>query len=341
MGNVFQAGLGQCPARRSAAKAGVPFNRPAVTINKVCGSGLAAVNLAAQAIRLGERKIVVAAGTENMSLAPFILKKARWGYKMGNDVLVDSMLEDGLWDSFNHYHMGMTAENVARRYNITRQEQDLFACESQIKTKEAVKQGKFREEILPLEVPQHKGKPVIFSEDEFPKPETTPEKLAQLSPAFQKDGTVTAGNSSGINDGAAALLIMEKEKAKSLNLKSLAGIKGCAAVGLDPEFMGMGPVPATKEVLRKTGLELEQIDLIEVNEAFAGTSIAVIKELGLDKQKVNVNGGAIALGHPIGASGARILVTLLFEMQRRKVKYGLAALCIGGGQGMAMILERE
>ena len=341
MGNVLQAGLGQGPARQTTLKAGIPFSVPSITINKVCASGLVAVNLASWAIKLGERKIVIAGGMENMSAAPFLLKKVRWGYRMGNNLLVDSMIEDGLWDAFNNYHMGITAENIARCYHISREEQDVFAYESQMKAKKAMEQGKFKEEILPLKISQPKGESTIFDKDEFPKPWTTLEKLASLRPVFKKDGTVTAGNSSGINDGAAVLLLMEREEAKKLNLRPLAKIIGCASVGVDPKFMGTGPISATKEVLEKTGLTLDQIDLIEVNEAFASASIAVEKELKLDRGKVNVNGGAIALGHPVGASGARVLVTFLYEMQRRKVKYGLVTLCVGGGQGIAMIVERE
>ena len=341
MGNVLQAGLGINPARQSAIRAGIPQEVPSMTINKLCGSGLKAVNLAAQAIAAGAAEIVVAGGMENMSQSPFLLKNARWGYRLGNNELLDSLIHDGLWDIFNNYHMAVTAENLAEKYNISREEQDEFALQSQIKTRRAQEKGKFREEIIRIEIPQRKGKILIFDADEFPRPDTTLEKLSKLKPAFKKDGTVTAGNASGINDGAAAFVLVSAEKAKELNInESLGRVKAYSSAGLDPKFMGLGPVYAARKVLKKTKISLEDIDLIEANEAFAAQSIAVAKELKWDKNKVNVNGGAIALGHPIGASGAKILVTLLYEMKRQKCRRGLATLCIGGGQGIATIVER-
>lgn len=341
MGNAIQAGLGQNPARQSAMRAGLPQEVPSMTVNKVCGSGLQAINLAAQAIMVGEAEIVVAGGMENMSQAPFLLKNARWGYRLGNDELIDSLIQDGLWDAFNNYHMAITAENLALKYNISREEQDKFALESQKKTRRAQKEGKFEEEIIPLKISQRKGKTLIFDRDESPRPDTTLEKLSNLKPAFKESGTVTAGNASGINDGAAAVVLVSAEKVKELNINEPLGrVKAYSSVGLDPKFMGLGPVEATRKVLKKAKFSFNEIDLIEANEAFAVQSIAVCKELGWDKTKVNVNGGAIALGHPIGASGARILVTLLYEMKRRKCKRGLATLCIGGGQGIAIIIER-
>ncbi|MEJ9280456.1 acetyl-CoA C-acetyltransferase [Ureibacillus thermosphaericus] len=340
MGNVLQAGLGQNPARQAAIEAGLPKTVPAMTINKVCGSGLKTVHLASQAIAVGEADIVVAGGFENMSQAPYLLKNARSGFKMGNQNLIDSMIHDGLWCAFNDYHMGVTAENLASQYHITRQEQDEFAARSQARAAKAIEEGKFKDEIVPVEIPQRKGDPIIFDADEFVRPGTTVEKLSALRPAFKKDGTVTAGNASGINDGAAAVVVMSKKKAEALGIKPLASIVANAAVGVDPAIMGIGPAEAVRKALKKADLTLDQIDLIEANEAFAAQSIAVDRELHFDSDKLNVNGGAIALGHPIGASGTRIFVTLLHEMQKRDVKYGLATLCIGGGQGVATIIQR-
>ncbi len=340
MGNILQAGLGQNPARQSAIKAGAPYEVPAMTINKVCGSGLKAVNLAAQSIMLGDAEIVVAGGMENMSRAGYLVEGARWGNRMGHSQIIDLMIRDGLWDVFNDYHMGITAENIAEKWGITREEQDGFAANSQQKAEKAIKEGRFKEEIVPVEVPQRKGEPVIFEIDEYPRPGTTAEKLANLRPAFKKGGTVTAGNASGINDGAAVLLLMSAEKARETGVTPLARIKAYASGGVDPAIMGTGPIPATIKALKKANLKVEDLDLIEANEAFAVQSIAVLKELNLKPEKVNVNGGAIALGHPIGASGARILVTLVHEMKKRDNKYGLATLCIGGGQGVATIVER-
>lgn len=341
MGCVLQAALGQNVTRQASIRAGIPVEVPTMTINKVCGSGLRSVSLAFQSILTGDNEIVVAGGTENMSQAPYYLPKARWGLRMGNGELVDGMIFDGLWDIFNGYHMGITAENLAEKYGITREEQDEFAAASQQKAEKAIKEGKFKDEIIPVEIPQRKGDPVIFDTDEFPRPGTTVEKLAKLKPAFKKDGTVTAGNASGINDGAAALVIMSEEKAKELSIEPLATIVAWASGGVDPSIMGLGPVPATKKVMEKAGLTVNDMDLIEANEAFAAQSIAVARELKFDMEKVNVNGGAIALGHPIGASGARILVTLLHEMKKRNSKYGLATLCIGGGMGTSLIVKRE
>lgn len=340
MGNVLQAGLGQNPARQSVIKAGLPVEVPAMTINKVCGSGLRAVSLACQMILAGDADIIVAGGMENMSRAPYVMDSARWGQRMGNGVMVDSMINDGLWDAFNQYHMGVTAENIAAQWNLTRDEQDEFAANSQIKAERAIKEGRFKDEIVPVVIPQRKGEPVVFDTDEFPRFGTTKEKLGKLKPAFKKDGTVTAGNASGINDGAAALVVMSADKAKELGIKPLAKIVSYGSRGLDPSIMGYGPFAATKKALEKSGLSIEDLDLIEANEAFAAQSLAVAKDLGFDMEKVNVNGGAIALGHPIGASGARILVTLLHEMQKRDAKKGLATLCIGGGMGTAIIVER-
>ncbi|WP_342581228.1 acetyl-CoA C-acetyltransferase [Ureibacillus sp. FSL W7-1570] len=340
MGNVLQAGLGQNPARQAAIQAGLPETVPAMTINKVCGSGLKSVHLASQAIAVGEADIVVAGGFENMSQAPYLLKNARSGFKMGDQNLVDSMIHDGLWCAFNDYHMGITAENLASQYHITREEQDEFAARSQARAAKAIVEGKFKEEIVPVEIPQRKGDPIIFDTDEFVRPGTTVEKLSALRPAFKKDGTVTAGNASGINDGAAAVVVMSKKKAEELGITPLASIVANAAVGVDPAIMGIGPAEAVRKALKKSDLTLDQIELIEANEAFAAQSIAVDRELHFDSDKLNVNGGAIALGHPIGASGARILVTLLHEMKRRDAKLGLATLCIGGGQGVATIVQR-
>jgi acetyl-CoA C-acetyltransferase len=306
----------------------------------VCGSGLKTVVLGAQSILAGDSEIVLAGGVECMSQAPYLIKKARWGAKMGNDELVDSMIYDGLWDIFNNYHMGNTAENVAQKYNVTREEQDEFSAKSQNKAESAIKAGIFKDEILPIEVPQPKGNPIIFSQDEFPRFGTTKEILAKLKPAFKKDGTVTAGNSSGINDGAAGVLLMDGEKAEFDGIEPLATIESYASYGVEPELMGMGPVNATRLALEKANIGIDKIELVELNEAFAAQSIAVIRELGLDTDIVNVNGGAIALGHPIGASGTRILVSLLHGMKRRDCEYGIASLCIGGGQGISMVVRR-
>ncbi|MDO9098356.1 MAG: acetyl-CoA C-acetyltransferase, partial [Candidatus Methanoperedens sp.] len=333
MGNVLSAGHGQNVARQAAIWAGIPKEVPSFCVNKVCGSGLKSVVLGAQSIMLGDADVVLAGGMESMSMAPYALKKNRWGAKMGNDEVVDLMIYDGLWDVFGNYHMGITAENVAEKYNVTRDEQDEFSANSQNKAEAAIKAGKFKEEIVPIAVPQPKGEPVLFDTDEFPRFGTTKENLAKLKPAFKKDGTVTAGNASGINDGAAAVLLMSEEKAKEKGLTPLATIKSYGFCGVSPELMGLGPIGATKKAIEKAGITSDKLDLIELNEAFASQSIAVRRELGLNPDKVNVNGGAIALGHPIGASGTRILVTLLHELQRRNGTYGLATLCIGGGQG--------
>ncbi len=340
MGNVLQAGLGQNPARQSSIKSGLPVEIPAMTINKVCGSGLRAVSLACQIIAAGDADIIVAGGMENMSRAPYVLNDARWGQRMGNNTVVDEMITDGLWDAFNNYHMGMTAENIAEQWKISREEQDEFSAASQQKAEKAIKEGRFKDEIVPVVIPQRKGDPKVFDTDEFPRFGTTKETLAKLRPAFKKDGTVTAGNASGINDGAAALVIMSGEKAKELGVKPLAKIVSYGSRGVDPSIMGYGPFAATKKALEKSGLTIDDMDLIEANEAFAAQSLAVARDLKFDMSKVNVNGGAIALGHPIGASGARILVTLLYEMQKRDAKKGLATLCIGGGMGTAVIVER-
>ncbi len=339
-GNVLQAGLGQNVARQCAIKAGIPVETPSFTVNKVCGSGLKTVNLAAQALMLDDAEIVVAGGTESMSQAPYLLdNKARWGYRMGNAKVVDVMIQDGLWCAFNDYHMGITAENVAAQFGITRQAQDQLAYESQVKAVAAIDNGCFKKEILPVVVKGKKGD-VIFDTDEYPKRDAALEKLAGLKPAFKKDGTVTAGNASGINDGSAALVLMTADKAKALGIKPLARILGYGSGGVDPSIMGMGPVPATRKALAKAGLKIEDLDLIEANEAFAAQFLAVGKELGWPAEKVNIHGGAIALGHPIGASGARILVTLLHALAEQNKKIGLATLCIGGGQGCATIVER-
>ncbi len=339
MGNVLQAGLGQNPARQAAINAGLPVEVPAMTINKVCGSGLKTVMLAAQSIMLGDADIIVAGGMENMSRAPYLLEKARFGYRMGDGKLIDSMIRDGLWDAFNDCHMGMTAENICMASQLSREDLDQFALESQQKAARAIEAGVFQQEIVPVEVPGRKG-PTIFDKDQGPRSDTTKEALTKLRPAFMAEGgLVTAGNSSGINDGGAAVVVMSRRKADELGLKPMATIRSYASAGVDPRIMGMGPVPATKRALEKAGLKIADIDLVEANEAFAAQSVAVGRELGFDKSKLNVNGGAIALGHPIGASGTRILVTLLYEMQRRNAHYGLATLCIGGGQGVAMIVE--
>lgn len=340
MGNVLGAGLGQNVARQMSVHAGVPVTVPAFTINKVCGSGLKAVQLAVQAVLCGDAEVVVAGGAENMSQAPYILPNQRWGSRMGNATVVDTMLRDGLTDGFEDYHMGITAENVAEQYGITREDQDSFALQSQKHAVAAVESGRFKEEIIPVEIPQRRGEPLVFDTDEFPRKDVSLEGLSKLRPAFQKDGSVTAGNSSGINDGAAAVVVMSAEKAKELGVPVLATIKSYASAGLDPKVMGCGPIYASRKALEKAGLTVADLDLVESNEAFAAQACAVAKELNLDLEKVNVNGGAISLGHPIGASGCRILVTLLHEMQKRDAKRGLATLCIGGGMGTALIVER-
>jgi acetyl-CoA C-acetyltransferase len=340
MGQVLAAGSGQNPARQASIGAGLLHGTPAMTINKVCGSGLKAVMLAAQAIRCGDADIVVAGGQENMSASPHVLPGSRDGFRMGDAKLVDTMIVDGLWDVFNQYHMGTTAENVAKKYEISRAEQDAFAVASQNKAEAAQKAGRFDDEIVPVMIAQRKGDPVAFAKDEFPKAGTTLESVAGLRPAFAKDGTVTAANASGLNDGAAAVLVMTAARAASLHIKPLATIKAYASSGVDPAIMGMGPVPASRRCLDKAGWTAAQLDLMEINEAFAAQACAVNKEMGWDTSKINVNGGAIALGHPIGASGARVLVTLLHEMARRGAHKGLASLCIGGGMGVAMAVER-
>lgn len=340
MGNVIQAGLGQNVARQAAVKAGLPVEVPAMTINKVCGSGLRTVALAAQMIKAGDCDVVVAGGMESMSQAPYVLKSARWGQRMGDGKIVDSMVNDALTDAFNNYHMGITAENIAKEWNLSREEQDTFAVNSQNKAEKAIKEGRFKDEIVPVTIPQRKGEPKIFDTDEYPRFGATVEALGKLKPAFTKDGTVTAGNASGINDGAAAFVVMSAEKAEELGIKPMAKILSYGSKGLEPSIMGYGPFHATKKALESIGLTVEDLDLIEANEAFASQSLAVAKDLGFNMEKVNVNGGAIALGHPVGASGGRILVTLLHEMEKRDAKKGLATLCIGGGMGTALIVER-
>ena len=340
MGAVLQGGLGQNVARQMTLDAGLPIEVPAMTINKVCGSGLRAVELAAQIIKAGDADIVVAGGAENMSATAYAMPAARWGARMFNAQMVDMMVNDGLWDAFNNYHMGITAENVAEQWGITREELDEFSVISQNRAEAAIKAGKFKDEIVPVEIPQRKGDPIIFDTDEFPKFGTTMEKVAKLKGAFKKDGIVTAANASGINDAGAAVVVMSKEKADELGIKPLCTIKSYASAGVDPSIMGVGPIPASKKALDKAGLKIEDIDLVEANEAFAAQSLAVRKDLGLDPEKTNVNGGAIAIGHPIGASGCRILITLIYEMMKRDSKYGLATLCIGGGMGTAVIVER-
>lgn len=341
MGNVLQAGLGQNPARQAAIYAGLPVETPAMTINKVCGSGLRAVSLAAQIIALGDADCIVAGGMESMSQAPYIMRGLRWGARMGDTGAVDEMVYDGLTDVFNQYHMGITAENVAEEYSITRVEQDEFAYNSQVKAGRALESERFKEEIVPYAIPQKKGEPVIFSKDEFPRPDTTIEKLTKLRPVFKKDGTVTAGNASGINDGAAAVIVASKEFALKHGLKPMARVLSYGSRGVEPKVMGVGPIEATKLALQKSGLSVNDLGLIEANEAFAAQSIAVARGLNFPMDKVNVNGGAIALGHPVGASGTRILVSLLHEMSKRDEKYGLATLCIGGGMGTTIIVERD
>ncbi len=340
LGQVLTAGTGQNPARQAAIAAGLPDSCPAMTINKVCGSGLKAVHLAAQAIKCGDAGIVIAGGQENMSLSPHLLPNSRDGRRMGNWEMVDSMIVDGLWDAFNQYHMGTTAENVATKYSLDRTQQDAFAAASQQKAEAAQKAGKFNDEIVPVEVPQRKGDPVIFTQDEFPRHGTTAEGLGKLRPAFSKEGSVTAGNASGINDGAAALLVMSERMASELGLEPLVEIAAYASAGVDPAIMGTGPIPASQICLKKAGWKVSDLDLIEANEAFAAQALSVNCDMGWDEGRVNVNGGAIALGHPIGASGARVLVTLLHEMKRRQASRGLATLCIGGGQGVALAVAR-
>ena len=341
MGNVIQAGLGQNVARQAAVKAGLPIEIPAMTLNMVCGSGLRSVALAAQMIKAGDCDVVVAGGMENMSRAPYALETTRWGQRMGDGKLVDTMIKDALSDAFNNYHMGVTAENIVKEWGLTREELDEFSLNSQLKAEKAIKEGKFKDEIVPVMVPQRKGEPKVFDTDEGPRFGSTMEGLARLKPCFIKDGKVTAGNSSGINDGAAAFVVMSAEKAAELGVTPLATIVSYGHKGLDPAIMGYGPFHATKAAMENANLTVEDMDLIEANEAFAAQSIAVAKDLHFDMSKVNVNGGAVALGHPVGASGARILVTLLHEMQRRDAKKGLATLCIGGGMGTAMIVERK
>ncbi|QLC74750.1 acetyl-CoA C-acetyltransferase [Pseudomonas sp. LPB0260] len=340
LGQVLTAGAGQNPARQAAIKAGLPHTVPALTLNKVCGSGLKAVILGAQAIRCGDAEVIIAGGQENMSLAPYVVEQARSGLRMGHGKLVDSLIEDGLWDAFNQYHMGITAENLAEQYGLSRDEQDAFAALSQQRACEAIECGRFEAEIIPVQIPQRNAAPLQFSVDEQPRQGTTVQALSKLRPAFKKDGSVTAGNASTLNDGAAAVLLMSAARAASLGLPVLARIKASASAGVDPAIMGIGPVFATCKALDKAGWSLEQLDLIEANEAFAAQALAVGKELGWDTDKVNVNGGAIALGHPIGASGCRVLVSLVHEMVRRDAKKGLATLCIGGGQGVALAIER-
>ncbi|MBT2654721.1 acetyl-CoA C-acetyltransferase [Bacillus sp. ISL-18] len=339
MGNVLQSGAGQNPARQASLAAGVPQESPAMTINMVCGSGLRAVHLATQAILSGEAEVVVAGGMENMSQAPYLLKGGRNGFKMGDQKILDSMISDGLWCAENDYHMGVTAENLAEKYEITRVEQDEFSAWSQQKAQAAIESNRFADEIVPVEIPGRKGQVSVFSQDEFPKFGTTAAGLEKLRPAFKKDGTVTAASASGINDGAAALVVMSRKKAEELQLKPLVVIKANAVAGVDPSIMGIGPVPAVNKALQTASLSLEEVDLIEANEAFAAQAIAVDRELHFNKEKLNVNGGAIALGHPIGASGARILVSLIHEMKKRENRFGLATLCVGGGQGVATIVE--
>ena len=340
LGQVLTAGVGQNAARQALIKAGLPDMCPAMTINKVCGSGLKATHLAAQAIKAGDAEIIIAGGQENMSASAHVMPGSRDGFRMGDAKLIDTMIVDGLWDVYNQYHMGVTAENVAAQFGVTRQEQDAFAAASQQKAEAAQKAGKFKDEILPLEIAQRKGAALVFDTDEYPKHGSTAESLAALRPAFDKNGSVTAGNASGINDGAAAVIMMSAKKADELGLKPLARIKAYASAGVDPKIMGMGPVPASKLCLSKAGWSAKDLDLMEINEAFAAQAIAVNKEMGWDTSKINVNGGAIAIGHPIGASGCRILVTLIHEMIRRDAKKGLAALCIGGGMGVALAIER-
>lgn len=340
-GNVLSAGLGQNVARQVGVHAGLPLEVPAFTINKVCGSGLKTVALAAQSIMAGDNDVVVAGGTENMSASAYVLPNSRWGFRMGDNKVVDTMLKDGLVDAFSDIHMGVTAENIVEKFNLTREEQDELAVASQNKAEAAVKSGRFKDEIVPVPVPQRKGDAILVEDDEYPRYGSTMETMGKLRPAFKRDGgSVTAGNASGLNDGAAAVILMSKEKAEELGLKPLATIRSYASAGVDPKIMGTGPIPATQKALEKANLTIDDMDLIEANEAFAAQALCVLRGLDADMEKVNVNGGAIALGHPVGASGARIFVTLLHEMQKRESKYGLATLCIGGGQGISMIVER-
>jgi acetyl-CoA C-acetyltransferase len=340
LGCILQAGVGMNPARQAAIRAGIPESVPAHTVNKVCGSGLKAVTLAAQAVKCGDAEVVVAGGLENMSRAPFLLPGARWGERLGHGRVLDHMIHEGLTDAFHDIHMGVTAENLVERYRISREDQDSFAAESQARAQAAIGAGRFKAEIVPVPVPQRKGEPTLVDKDEHPRADTTRESLAKLKPAFKKDGTVTAGNSSGLNDGAAALVVTSGARAAGLGVRPLARIVAYASAAVDPRFMGIGPVPAVRKALERAGLSLEAIDLFELNEAFAAQSLAVLRELNLDPARVNINGGAIALGHPIGASGARVLVTLLHALAARGAKRGLAGLCIGGGQGVAMVVER-
>ena len=340
IGQILTAGAGQNPARQAALEAGIPYSVPSMTINKVCGSGLKSVHLAAQAIKCGDAEVVIAGGQENMSLSPHVLPKSRDGVKMGDWTLQDSMIVDGLWDAFNDYHMGITAENVAEEYKVSREQQDAFAAESQQRVEAAIAENKFVDEIIPIEIPQRKGDPIIFDKDEYPKSGVTADSIKKLRPAFKKDGTVTAANASGINDGAAIVIVMSESKAKELGVEVLATIKAYSSAGVDPAVMGTAPIPASKICMEKAEWKMEDLDLIEANEAFASQSICVRESLGWDAEKVNVNGGAISLGHPIGASGCRVLVTLLHEMKRRDAHKGLATLCIGGGQGVALAVER-
>jgi acetyl-CoA C-acetyltransferase len=340
LGQVLAAGAGQNPARQAAIAAGLPHTVPCMTINKVCGSGLKAVHLATQAILCGDASLVIAGGQESMSLAPHVLPKSRSGQRMGDWQLKDSMIVDGLWDAFNDYHMGTTAENIVKKFGIPREEQDAFAAASQQKTEAAQKSRRFADEIIPVEIPQKKGEPIVFDRDEFPRAGVTADGLSKLRPAFARDGTVTPGNASGLNDGAAAVIVASEKRARELGLEPLATVKAYASAGVDPAIMGTGPIPATRRCLERAGWKTADVDLIEANEAFAAQAISVNRELGWDPARVNVNGGAIAIGHPIGASGCRILVTLLHEMRRRDVRRGLATLCIGGGQGVALAVER-
>lgn len=340
LGQVLTAGTGQNPARQAAIEGGLPNECPAMTINKVCGSGLKAVHLAAQAIKCGDADVIIAGGQENMSAAPHILPKSRDGQRMGDWKMIDSMIVDGLWDAFNDYHMGNTAENIAKKYSLSREDQDSFAATSQARAEQALKDQVFADELIPVEIPQRRGDPVVFDTDEYPKPGTSAEGLAKLRPAFDREGTVTAGNASGLNDGAAAVLVMSEAKAEALGLTPMATIAAYSSAGVDPAIMGTGPIPASKKCLEKAGWAVGDLDLIESNEAFAAQSMSVNHEMAWDLSKVNISGGAIALGHPIGASGARILVTLLHGMKRHDARRGLATLCIGGGQGVALAVER-
>lgn len=340
MGNVLQAGLGQNTARQASLKAGLPIEVPAWTLNKVCGSGLKAVVCAAQAIISGDADIVVAGGLESMSLAPYTLPKARTGLRMNNGAVVDEMIVDGLWCAMNDYHMGTTAENIAEQFDISKEQQDKFGVQSQNRAEAAIKAGKFEEEIVPVSIPQKKGDPKVVSQDEFPRFGSTYESISKLPGAFKKGGTVSAGNASGINDSGAAVVVMSKEKADELGLKPIVTIKSWASAGVEPKIMGTGPIPASRKAMEKLGITIDDIDLVEANEAFAAQALICTRELKLDPEKTNVNGGSLAIGHPIGASGTRILITLIHEMKRRDVKRGLATLCIGGGQGIAMIVER-